>query len=197
MQDETLLAERLDTVSTLLERLPQEAWVFAEDAGFYDPRFSELIFERLGGEIDIFSLNEDELQGHLGARLDLLDAAQVNEALADLAERLPVPWIVLHTKAWAAAYGDGAARFAGALRGGTNMATTRFCFGDDFTLQDYQRIGRLPSDPAGAAFAAALNRERGEHVCCVPVARVDPSTETTVGLGDAFVGGFLHALLDR
>ena len=43
----------------------------------------------------------------------------------------------------------------------------------------------------GAQFAAAIGDLLGSKVCVVPVAEVDQSSGTTIGLGDAFVGGFL------
>jgi ADP-dependent phosphofructokinase/glucokinase len=154
-----------------------------------------LIFRTLARNINIVSLNEDELQGHLDRRLDLLNASQIKEALVELHALLPVPVIVVHTRYWALAYGEKAASFSKALKGGITMATTRFCYGDDFTVENYKKIETLPPNQAGAIFADALNKLPGHKICCVPVAHVEQSNATTVGLGDAFVGGFLPALL--
>ena len=75
------------------------------------------------------------------------------------------------------------------------MATTRFRCGDDFTLADYRAIeGGAPSDE-NAAFAETINAMAGDRLVCVPVAAVEQANGTTIGLGDAFVGGFLPALL--
>ncbi len=195
MQSEALLVERLESVEGILARLPKDALVFYEEAGFYEPRFSRLIHARLAGKIDIVSLNEDEMQGYLGGKLDLLDAAQIGEALADLYELIPAPVIVVHTMHWALAYGENATQFARALKGGVTMATTRFCFGDEFTVDNYREVEALPPSAEGAAFAATLEGLLDGRVCCVPVACVEQSNATTIGLGDAFVGGFLPALL--
>ena len=59
MQSEALLVERLESVEGSA-RLPKDALVFYEEAGFYEPRFSCLIHARLAGKIDIVSLNEDD-----------------------------------------------------------------------------------------------------------------------------------------
>jgi ADP-dependent phosphofructokinase/glucokinase len=96
---------------------------------------------------------------------------------------------------WALAYGDKAMSVAQALKGGVTMATTRFRYGDDFTVENYKAIGSLPPNQAGAIFADAIAELLADKVCCVPVAHVDQSNATTIGLGDAFVGGFLPALL--
>lgn len=196
MQSGDLLADRLQTLLRILASLPPDALVYYEDAGFYDHGFNELIHATLAGHVSIFSLNEDELQGHVGRRLDLLDAAQIAAALADVQNMIPAPITVVHSSSWALAYGDNAQRMAKALKGGVTMATTRFRYGDDFTVANYREIEQLAPNPEGAAFAADLHRLLGARACCVPVARVDQSNATTIGLGDAFVGGFLPALLD-
>jgi ADP-dependent phosphofructokinase/glucokinase len=195
MRSEELLVDRLATVQRMLARLPQEAQVFFEDAGYYNPGFHKLAIATLAPRLTIFSLNEDELQGHLGRAVDMLDAAQVKTALQDLQQLIPVPALVVHSMYWALAYGDGAGRMARALKGGVTMATTRFRYGDDFTVENYQAVSDLPPNHAGAQFAAAIASLLGDQVYVVPVAEVDQSHGTTIGLGDAFVGGFLPALL--
>ena len=76
------------------------------------------------------------------------------------------------------------------------MATTRFCYGDDFTVEHYKMVADLSPQKASGVFMQGLEKLLGSEVCCVPVAQVDPSNPTTIGLGDAFVGGFLAALSD-
>jgi ADP-dependent phosphofructokinase/glucokinase len=197
MQSEALLTSRLGSVLKMMARLPENAAVFCEDAGYYEPTFSPIIYRTLAQRLTILSLNEDELQGYLHTKLDLLDVFQITAALAELQKLLPIPIIVVHTRHWALAYGEAAARFADALKAAVTMATTRFCYGDDFTVENYKAIAALPPHEANAAFANDLNRLPGGRICCVPVAQVEPAVATTVGLGDAFVGGFLPALLTR
>ena len=75
------------------------------------------------------------------------------------------------------------------------MATTRFRFGDDFTPANYRDIERRAPHDENAKFAEAINTASGDNLFCVPVADVQQTNATTIGLGDAFVGGFLPALL--
>lgn len=195
MQNEALLTDRLASLLRIMAKLPKDALVYYEDAGYYEPKYCQLIFRTLARNINIVSLNEDELQAYHGRRLDLLNAFQIKEALADLQKLIPVPVSVVHSRYWALAYGENATSFSKALKGGTTMATTRFRYGDDFTVENYKKIERLPPNKEGATFADALNKLLGNKICCVPVAHVEQSNATTVGLGDAFVGGFLPALL--
>lgn len=197
MHSEALLADRLAALLRIMASLPKAALVYYEDAGFYDARLSQLVWRTLERHISIIGLNEDELQAHLRRRLDLLDVEQIQAALQELHQQIPVPLIVVHSSRWAIAYGEDAPRFAQALKTATTMATTRFRFGDDFTVADYNATARIPGSSEAARFAEAVNQLPGSRLCCVPVAEVEQSNGTTIGLGDAFVGGFLLALTQR
>jgi ADP-dependent phosphofructokinase/glucokinase len=195
MQSKEFLAKRLESVLRIMEKLPAEALVYYEDAGFYDPSFCKLIQETLADRIHIYSLNEDELQVYVGRKLDLLNAFQIKEALVELQRLIPVPLIVVHSMYWALAYGENAESVLKALKGGVTMATTRFCCGDDFAVENYKDIERLPPNPEGVVVANELKKLLGDRICCMPVVHIEGPNATTVGLGDAFVGGFLPALL--
>jgi len=116
-----------------------------------------VIYRSIANHIDIVSLNEDEVQTHLNRKLDLLDVFQIEEALAELEDFIPVPVIVVHTKHWALAYGKNATRFSRALKAGVTMATTRFCYGDDFTVENYMEIENLSASDENVTFADAIN----------------------------------------
>ena len=193
MQSEALLTNRLGSLLRIMGNLPEDALVFYEEAGFYEPKFCQVIYRAIANHIDIVSLNEDEAQTHLNRKLDLLDVFQIKEALAELQDLIPVPVIVVHTKYWALAYGKGATRFSRALKAGVTMATTRFCYGDDFTIENYMEIENRSASDENVTFANAINTLPGNNICCVPVVHVDQLNGTTVGLGDAFVAGFLPA----
>jgi ADP-dependent phosphofructokinase/glucokinase len=195
MQSKELLADRLESLLRILEKLPKAALVFYEDACFYDSSFSKLIYSTLADRINIYSLNEEELQAYLGRKLDLLNAFQIKEALEDIQKLIPAPVIVIHSMYWALAYGEEAMGVSKALKGGITMATTRFRFGDDFSDINYKETDSLPPNREGVVFTDELKKLLGGKICCAPVVHVEESNATTVGLGDAFVGGFLPALL--
>jgi ADP-dependent phosphofructokinase/glucokinase len=86
-------------------------------------------------------------------------------------------------------------RVSKALKGGITMATTRFRYGDNFTAENYKETESLSPKEEGVEFADELKILLGDKICCTPAYHVDETNATTVGLGDAFVGGFLPALL--
>ena len=189
MRDEGELGARLALLREHMRRLPPDAVTYFEDAAYHEPAFSRRVREALLDRIDVYGLNEDELQSYLGRPVDLLDAAAVADALTAVHALIPAPALVLHTKYWALAFGAG--RYADALDTGTVMAATRYRHGDDFTGHDVDRLRRLPRRPESVAFAAALRSRLGDAVDCVPGFALDVENPTTVGLGDTFVGGFL------
>ncbi len=193
MQSERLLRKRLAAVKRILERAPEEATVYLEDGGYFEPAFRQVVYRELGRRLDVYGMNEDELRSHLGRSLDLRDAAQVKGALEALRGRLPAKTLVLHTQHWALASGEGARRYTDALRAGVALATTRFRHGDDWTLGNYREIADIPPDPVDALFAESI---QSRDIACAPVPAVDQHRATTIGLGDAFVGGFLAALAE-
>ena len=117
----TDLAQRPESVIRIMEKLPSEALEYYEDAGYYDASLCRLIQETLADRIHIYSLNEDELQIHVGRKLDLLSAFEIKEALVELHRLIPVPLIVVHSMYWALAYGENAESVLAALKGGITM----------------------------------------------------------------------------
>ena len=197
MHDDALLTNRLETLRALLQSLRSDTIVFYEDAGFHERTLRARIHTMLMDRIDIYSVNEDELREQVGRDVALLDAGDVYTALGALHRILPLPALVIHTKAWALAFGPNAARYATALQGGITMATTRLRMGDDFSLSDYRMTQSFSVDPRSAAFAAKLNALGNGKVCCLPSIAVDATHVTTIGLGDAFVGGFLPTFIQE
>lgn len=196
MQEADLLAERLKTVIEMMKSLPEDAIVCYEDACFHKPGLSRLVRDTLIPIVDVYSLNEDEMQEYLENSVQLLNPEAVYEEILKLHVLLPVPVLIIHTRYWALAFGEGAEMYAGALKGGITMATARLRFGDDFTVEDYQETEKSPAEREGNAFSRAINKIGGTRICCLPSVQAEEDHVTTIGLGDAFVGGFLPALAD-
>ncbi len=196
MQDEGLLEKRLQTLLDIMDSLPMEAHVFYEDACFHNDAFSKKVRDALIHKIDIFSLNEDELQAYLGRKLDLLDPCQMMNALEDIHRLIPVSYIVVHTRHWALAYGEDAVFLEKAIKGGITMAGTRFRYGDDFTVDNYRETEKHVLQREGEAFSTEIKRLLGDKVCSLACIQAEETKATTVGLGDAFVGGFLPAMIE-
>jgi ADP-dependent phosphofructokinase/glucokinase len=193
MYDIAMLEDRLRFLQKTLTPLHGKTLVFFEDGCYHHPEMNAIVREHLLPFIDIYSLNEDEFEGYLGHVVAWSDAEAVSRALKELHAIIPAKIIVVHTRYWALAYGNGAGDYKKALVGGITMATTRFRFGDDFTADDYERTGSLPVEDVGKAFAPQIETILGDRICCVPSFSVPETDVTTIGLGDTFVGGFIPA----
>lgn len=198
IQDPATLDDRLARVREAMRALPEGALVMFEDAGFHIPAFSSRVRDVMAGVVDVYSLNEDEMQAYLGRRVDLLAAPDVAAAVEELRTLVPAPTLVVHTQHWALAVGRRGRTLGPALRGGIVMASTRYRLGDGFTADDYAATAAMPPGALGEEVAAEVARLLGPDATVVPALDLSAvATPTTIGLGDAFVGGFLAALDER
>jgi ADP-dependent phosphofructokinase/glucokinase len=191
IQDEIVLEERLAQIMADIDRMPEGSLVFYEDAGYHIPEYATRVRDRVLDRIDVYSMNEDEMQSYLGRTVDLLDADDVEKALGELHAVIPAATLVVHTKYWSLARGERAGELREALQGGITMASTRYCYGDGFTMADYEAVGRLTVHEGGVQMAKTL--EANDSTVAVPAFVLDEPRPTTIGLGDTFVGGFIEA----
>ncbi len=192
MIDAGLMSSRLDDLERALARLPAAAIVYYEDAGYYRRDLAGLPRERLLSRIDVYSMNEDELQEYLAREVDLLDAAAVSDALRAVHALIPAPALVVHTKYWAIAVGPDSARHRESLDSAVRMAATRYRLGDGHSAADFEATALLPRHPGGARVVEQV--ERVLEAVGVPAHVIEADSPTTIGLGDSFVGGFLAAV---
>lgn len=197
IQDPLVLEQRIDSIKRHLKKLPQGSIVFFEDAGYHVPELSKVVRAQLVDDFNVYSMNEEEMQSYLGRSLDLLDPVAMSEAFKQLYTMIASKVLVIHTKFWSIAIGKDAANYESALRGGMTMASTRYCFGDDFTQKNYEEVAQYPLNPRGEFFAEIMNSLFGEHLVCVPAFTLNVAKPSTIGLGDSFVGGFIAALSRR
>ncbi|GGV62090.1 ADP-dependent glucokinase/phosphofructokinase [Microbacterium maritypicum] len=193
MQDRALLERRLDELDAAMATLPAAALVYYEDAGFYDRGFAAVARDRLLPRIDVYGMNEDELQEYVGRAVNLLDAADVARALDEAHLLIPAPALVVHTRYWSIAVGPAAHAHEASLESAVRVSATRFRLGDVFAPDDLDATARLPRHDGGARVVAGV-RARHPDATGVAAVVVDTDTPTTIGLGDSFVGGFLAPL---
>ena len=194
IQEADILARRLHSLKEHMRQLAPTAVVFYEDAGFHVPALSQQVRDSLVNDVDVYSMNEDEMQAYVGRPLDLLDVGGMCDALAELHEAIPAATLVVHTKYWSLAYGKSASSYTSGLRGGITMASTRYLHGDGFDSADYHSVAGLSPNEAGLEFSESINNKLGEMVRCLPGIAIKADHPTTIGLGDTFVGGFVAAV---
>jgi ADP-dependent phosphofructokinase/glucokinase len=192
IQDRAILLQRLATVRRAMASMAPSAVAMYEDAGFHNPALSDVALEQLGSSLDVVSMNEDELQGHVGHRVVLSDPAAVAAAVTGLRTKVAAATIVVHTRDWALSVGREAKQYMAALQGGVDMASARYVHGDAVGAGDYPPRG-FSRSAAGLDVARRLPAALAEPACCVAGYELPATRAVTIGLGDAFVGGFIAA----
>ncbi|WP_103061671.1 ADP-dependent glucokinase/phosphofructokinase [Actinomyces qiguomingii] len=193
MKSATELRERLAEVEAALAAAPPDAVVVYEDAGFHDDAMREVVLEVIPRLVHLHSLNEDEALRYLGRAVDLGDAGQVATMMTDLRRRLGMRAVLVHTSRYAAVVGERAALLREAAEAGCLMASTRFLHGDNYGAEERAAVARAPRDEIGTHLAAAPETA-GVGVLIAPGFDVHTDSPTTIGLGDAFIGGVVAHL---
>lgn len=194
IQDPLVLDQRIHSIQTHMNRLPEDAVIFFEDAGYHIPTLSKTVREKMIQDFDVYSMNEEEMQSYLGRSLDLLNPIEMQGSIEELLHLIPAKLLVIHTKYWSIAVGKECGKYAKALQGGITMASTRYCYGDAFTAANYASVSELPFNTLGESFAQDINQNMGDRAVCIPAFKLNVEKPTTIGLGDSFVGGFIAAL---
>lgn len=179
MHDHLLLESRLIQLGDYLKPLVPALSVVYESGCFHKPHFVDRVRSALCPYLTVYSMNEEEWSQMVGSDLTGADATGVDQALTQTATLLDVPIVVIHTKDYVIARGRGAHHYRSALQNGIDWATAAM-------LEDTP----LPTaySPYGVSLRDAVE---DEDTCCVPCYTVEAPTMPTVGLGDAFIAGFL------
>src|SRR5699024_9846304 len=106
--DENILKERMVQLNQLLEALPEKAFVISEDGCYINKEFRTYVHQALRDKIDALSMNEDEMQEYIGRRINIMDPEEVLEAIQYIYEKIQIPLLIVHSAAWAIAYGKDA-----------------------------------------------------------------------------------------
>ena len=191
IKDPEDLEERLTLVRSIIAAMPSGAAVFYEDTSLRSSPYHARIMKGLDGLVTIHSLNEDEMQEYLGCEVELLDPVAMAQALRRLRGILSAGIIVVHTRHYALAMGEGTESFRRALRSGADTAGTRYRLGDDYCAEDVEQTAAMSLSAEGSELAKRLPGLMDVELCCEPSRDIRTEKATTIGLGDAFAGGFL------
>lgn len=196
IKDENILLQRLNSAIQIIQHLPQQHVTLMEDGCFENPHLQQIVAKRLAPYVDVFSMNEDELQDRLGRRINILDPKEIAQAICEIYKRLGFPTIICHSAYWALAYGKPVPGMRQALEAGICMASTRFRLGDSYDLSDYVATMAIPSRAAAVTFSYEIENLFDGSLICVPGKDLDHIVSpTTIGLGDSFIGGMLPCFL--
>lgn len=196
--DFDILKDRMEKTKNMLSCLPKDSIVVMEDGCYIKSDFRRYVHEQLAPQIEILSMNEDELQQYFGRKINILEPYEVVEAIKYVHENTGIRKILVHSAAWALVYGENAENIKASLEGGVIMAATRFRMGDNFTLEDYAETKNISDRKESIAFCESMQEMLGDMIYCIPCKDLSyVKNPTVVGLGDSFAGGLLPGLLKK
>lgn len=199
ISDTDLAIHQAHKTVAYIEKYAKNAVIYYEDScppGGIKPIHND-IWRIIVSKSQIYSMNEDELQQHIGEKINLLDAKVVINAIEKLSKIIPCESYIIHSKYWAVIYGEHVDIYSEALQNAVDISTTRLVYGDSMTADDLVRTRERPLDPQGLKFQnQVIQGQWNRAIGCIPSYLVTEKNLTTIGLGDSFVGGFLAKLSD-
>lgn len=194
IEDWDILRDCMSKSKRFLADMPEKSIVLFEDGCYHSHEMRTYVHDQLREQIDILSMNEDELQQYVGHRINLQNPGQVLLTIQQVYDAIKVPTLFVHSSLWAISYGENPFRYKNTLEDGIAMASTRFWFGDEFGWDEFNKAKALKPQEAGVRFAEKI-QTLSDKVCCVPCKDLSFVTNpTVVGLGDSFAGGLLIEL---
>lgn len=192
IRDREILHARLREIRRRIEDFGEGGpLIFYEHAHFGDREFEDAVRLEMSSLSDIYSMNEEEFQTLAGKKINLLKAEEVCAALKSACGKLSGVTLIVHTGYWALAVGERAKEAESALENGMMAATARYG-GWSVDQSAIWAVRELPCIAEAETFSEKLKADWGDGIVCLPVADIKNDTCVTVGLGDAFVGGFLY-----
>lgn len=196
--DSGILKERLLDLKEHIKRYHEknpEGIVYFEDAHYHSYEIRSLCVETLYPEVDILSMNEEELSYTLnemyGIKTDVDDMESCIEGVEYLNRRFEIPCgIIVHTKDYSMYVGKKlTADIESGLMYGNIMATAKAMAGGYGNIRQIQEVLKLPLSPKGCKWRQkVLDGPYRDRVVLVPTRYID-KPKFTIGLGDSFTGG--------
>jgi len=168
--------------------------IYLEAAHYTCPDIQKAVFERMGPQVDILGMNEEELvdfTARMGVATDPNSLESVLQGLDAVISKYSVKGLVLHTKDYALYCGQKltGVNLEKGLTIGNLMAATKARIGVYGTIEDCRETLAWELSPIGLQFAEELAGLETKHYTCLVPARYNQHPKSTIGLGDTFVAG--------
>jgi ADP-dependent phosphofructokinase/glucokinase len=195
--DKNLLLERLNYVSEHVKKYRknnESGIVFFEDAHYHNYEVKKLCLETIYSQVDIASLNEEELKYTLEMYefpVNIDNIVSCVEGTKYLRKKFGVKkGVIVHTKDYSMYVGDKLnADIESGLIYGNLLATAKAENGWYGTKDQIRELLSLPLSPKGIKDLETIAGSRySEEVILVPTKYID-KPKYTIGLGDSFVAG--------
>lgn len=196
--DPEILKDRLEYIKKHVEvyrRNNPKGVVYFEDAHYHDENICRLCIESIAPCVDIFSMNEEELQYTLkefyGYPVNINDICSCAEGAEFLMKKLGIRrGIIIHTKDYAMYVGDAQGiEIEKGLMYGALMATAKALYGSYGNKEQIRDVMKLNLSDQGCRHLRKLEESIWkDRTVLIPTLYLD-KPKYTIGLGDSFTGG--------
>ncbi len=197
LQDTKLLSQRLEFVKKHIQSYKEKnerGIVYFEDAHYHSNEIRKLCLETIYPQIDIVSMNEEELAYTLemyGFPMDINDSSSCVKGAIFIREKFQIKkGVIIHTKDYSMYVGAKLeANIENGLMYGNLLATAKAMTGWYGSREQIRAVMDLPLSEKGMKFREEVGKEQfTEEVIVVPSKYLD-KPKYTIGLGDSFVAG--------
>lgn len=198
LADKNILQERLDYVKGHIEKYRNnnpEGIVFFEDAHYHDIEIRRMCLETIYSQVDIVSLNEEELKYTLNEmynfNVDIEDVFSCIEGAKFIRDKFEIhKGVIVHTKDYSMYVGEKLrCDIEQGLMYGNMLATAKAQNGSYGTKEQIREVLEFELSPKGMKNYSLIRESKyKDEVILVPSKYID-KPRYTIGLGDSFVGG--------
>ncbi|MGC3954880.1 MAG: ADP-dependent glucokinase/phosphofructokinase [Propionicimonas sp.] len=188
LRDPAVLADRLQA----LRRMRDAAFVVYENGGFHSHQMQLAAWTAVPEIADLASFNDEEAEAILGQPFVGVPVEQTYSRLVELRRRTTVRLLLVHSREWAVLLGEGAAGFGAELQAAVETAT-RVASDRRLSVAD---LRNRPFSVAGTELARRFGSSDVDAAVS-PVREIGADAVRTIGLGDAFIGGFIASYARR
>jgi len=196
--DEKLLIDRLDFVVKHIKkyknRNPSGIVIF-EDAHYHNFQIKKMCLETILPNIDIFSLNDEEIKYILESFRffsDTEDIIYIIQGAKFIKDRFNIQkGIIVHSKDYSMYIGDlFDINIERGLIYGNLLATSKAMFGEYGNKEKILEVLKLPTSNKGTIAESKVSKSNYcKEVVIVPTKYIE-MPKYTIGLGDSFIAGF-------
>jgi len=197
IEDKDLLLDRLNYIKNHLKKFRAKnnsGIIFFEDAHYHKLEIKKLCMQNIYPELDILSLNEEELEYTLNVYdfpVEIDDISSCVKGAEYLREKFGIKkGVIVHTKDYSMYVGqDLKINIEAGLIYGNLLATAKAKYGHYGNIEEISELFELELSPRGVSAREKIdNNLDSNEVIIVPTKYID-KPKYTIGLGDTFVAG--------
>ena len=193
-----ILNEKLSFLKECLQCLPKKSYSYYEDGCYHNDEVAKVVRKFTFNNVNICSMNEDEFLCFSNDSKFKTNPNKLMHYLVKFRRINKTKLLIIHTSNWSLVYGKNAKNYKDCLENGILLATGRMIYGDNLEKSNFIKIKKeFIYKKSSEEFSFLVNQKGDNMISCLPSYNINLKNQTTIGLGDFFVGGFLAKLVEK